>query len=400
MDNDQQTTLDLHTSQRAMPKYARLKDHILDELRSGRLRPGDALPSEVELATQLKIARNTVRQALGRLDSDGFIHRIRGKGTFVRNDAQQRLSRGLGLFALVMPESHTGPYPALHHGFERAAAEDHTQVIASSTENDPMRQASVILQLMSKEVAGVAIVPTLLPTPAYQIEMLQKQGIPVVFCHRRVEGVRAPLVAIPFRDIGHMAGRKLLEHGHRHVAMYLTLPMYKVASVQNGKDYAVGLREVLRQAGGDLPDEFILSGDTDTLDLGTQEKEAWPKIKELFSRPDHPTAIMTSYDTMGEIVYLALERLGLRVPEDVSVISFGSKERGGAIVRRLTSVVIDGEDIGRRAAHLLNEMCSGQRSMHDTEEIQMPLELSDGQSLGPVPNEKKELGASRRTTNV
>ncbi len=381
---------DLSASQRAMPKYERLKDHIIEELRAGRLQPGDALPTEVELAAQLKVARNTVRQALGRLDRDGLIQRIRGKGTFVHGDAQQRLSRGLGLMALIMPESYTGHYPSVQHGFERSAADEHSQVIVSTTDNDPIRQGNAILQLMSKDVAGVAIVPTVAPAPAFQIEMLQNQGIPVVFCHRRMQGTRAPLVAIPYREVGRMAGRALLNQGHRRVAMYFSLPSYRNVPPQeantmpSGMDYAIGLREVLRQAGSDLPDEMILSGDSYSLDQGLQEKEAWPKIKELFSRPDRPTAIMTSYDTMGEIVYLAIERLGLRVPEDVSVIAFGGKQRRGAIIRRLTSVTIDGEDIGRRAAHLLYEISNSQRSIHDTEDIMMPLGLSDGQTLGPA----------------
>ncbi len=391
MDKVSQTKFDLHPSKRTMPKYERLKDHILDEFHSGRLQPGDALPTEADLAVQMQVARSTVRKALSSLDSDGFINRIRGKGTFVRNDAKQRLSRGLGLMALIMPESSAGHYPSLQEGFERAAAETHSQVIVSTTGNDTTRQGNAILQLMSKEVAGVAIVPTMTPTPEFQIEMLKKQGIPVVFCHRRVPGVRAPLVSIPFLEVGHMAGRELVRRGHRRVAMFYSLPVSKhmlpvhghMAS-PSGIDYGVGLREVLRQSGGDLPEEFILSVDTNTLDLGTQEKEAWPKIKELFSRPDRPTAIMTSFDSIGEIVYLALERLGLRIPEDVSVISFGSKERQGAITRRLNSVVVDGTDVGRQAARLINEMCCGQRAVHDTEEIQTPLYLSEGRSLGPV----------------
>ncbi len=378
-------------------KYLKLKNELLDQFQTGQLRPGDSLPTVQELSTVHQLAPNTVRRALGELDREGLIDRIRGRGTFVRQQApvqnapvKNTAPSGQGLFALIMPESHTGHYPALHHGFERVAAEEHTQVIVSSTDNDPMRQGNVILQLMSKDVTGVAIVPTITPTPTFQIEMLQKQGIPVVFCHRRVEGVRAPLVSIPFLEIGRMAGRELLKHGHRRAAMFYTLPLHAILPSPSARDYAVGLREVLRQASGDLPDEFVFSSDTDTLDLGTQEKEAWPKIKELFSRPDRPTAIMTSYDSMGEIVYMALERLGLRVPEDVSIISFGGKQRRGAIIRRLTSVVIDGEDIGRQAARLLNEMCSKQRSIHDTEDIQIPLGLSDGQSLAPAPNEKEK----------
>ena len=386
---EQSADLNALKADSARPKYERIKEYLQSELANSRLLPGQALPSEAALGRDFNVARNTVRQAMAELERDGLIFRVQGKGTFVQDDVQQLRSRirKQGFFALIMPESHTGHYPSLQRGFEHAASEDHTQVIVSTTGNDTARQGNIILQLISKEVAGVALEPPDASpfTPPFQVEMLQNHGIPVVFYHRRVEGVRAPLVSIPFMEVGRMAGRELLQRGHRRVAMCYTLPSHTILPSPSARDYAVGLREVLRQAGGDLPDEFILSSDTDTLDLGIQEKEVWPKLKDLLSRPDRPTAIMASYDTMGEIIYLAMERLGLRVPEDVSVISFGGKERRGAIIRRLTSVVIDGADIGRRAARLINEMCNGQRSINDTQEIQIQLELSDGQSLGQAP---------------
>ena len=386
MNNDKQTTLDLHTSQRVMPKYERLKDHILGELQSGRLRPGDVLPTELELATQLKVARNTVRQALAELERDGIVHRIRGKGTFINQNGwqSQMKSQDMGLFAIVLPELLTAYYPDLQHGFESVISENHAQVIVSSAKNDPVRQSHEILQLISKSVSGVAILPTSKTSPKFQFNALQKQGIPLVFCARRVSGVQAPLVYIPYLQVGRMAGEELVKHGHRRVAMYYTLPKSGISASPSPLDYAVGLREVLRRNGSDLPEELILYSDTDTFDPCVQEKEAWQNIEKLFSRPDHPTAIMVSYDNVAEMVYVGLQRMGLRIPEDVSIISFGSKKRQGTIIRRLQSVVIDGEEIGRRAASLLNEMCNGQRSILDDEEIMMPLSLSDGESLGPA----------------
>ena len=40
----------------------------------------------------------------------------------------------------------------------------------------------------------------------------------MVFCHRRVEGIAAPLLAIPFHEVGRLAGQALAERGHRRVA--------------------------------------------------------------------------------------------------------------------------------------------------------------------------------------
>ena len=373
--------LDLHDAAQAQPKYARLKNHLLVELKSGRLKPGEALPTEVELAGKLRVARSTVRQALGELDREGLIQRIRGKGTFITQDVYRRMRQGLGVFALVLPETQTGQYPALQHGFERAATEAHSQVIVSSTDNDAGTQANVILQLLSREVSGVAIVPPTASAPAHQIIPLQKQGIPVVFCHRRVEGVSAPLLALPFDQVGRMAGTALLRHGHRRIAMFETrLP-------RRGGGYLGPLRETLRDGGVDLPDDFVYAGDKNSPDVKLQEDRIWEALRRMFSRPDRPTAIMCSYDSMAELLYLLLGRLGLRVPEDVSLIGFGGKDRRGAVIQRLTSVVIDGADTGRRAGALLQEMNDGTRPMDDDEKIVLPIGLSDGETLGPAPSD-------------
>ena len=74
---------------------------------------------------------------------------------------------------------------------------------------------------MHSHVAGVAMLPvTDPPTPDYQILQLQERGIPVVFCHRGVDGVRAPTVVLDFHKCGCMQARALLEAGHRRFAFF------------------------------------------------------------------------------------------------------------------------------------------------------------------------------------
>ena len=78
-----------------------------------------------------------------------------------------------------------------------------------------------------------------------------------------------------------------------------------------------------------------------------------------------------------------LGRLGLRVPEDISLVGFGGTWRDGAIARELTSVAVDETEVGRRAAGLLHQMRNGDRPLDNNEEILMPLCLSAGRTLGP-----------------
>src|ERR1700761_1260261 len=185
----------------ALPKHERLRAHLVQQFKEGRLRPGQALPTENELAESANISRNTVRQALADLERNGLIRRVRGRGTFVHESAMQRLKSGLDIFALLIPDTRGGYYPSLQRGFHEASAEKHNQVIISDTGNDPLRQADALLQLMDKKVAGIAMVPTTTPvTPEHQIRPVQERSIPVVFCHRRVEGIQAPLVSFTALD--------------------------------------------------------------------------------------------------------------------------------------------------------------------------------------------------------
>ena len=160
MSNDRLNLSDLNFSGSGPPKYERLKSHLSEAISSGRIRPGDALPPEKELALALKLARNTVRQALIDLERVGLLKRIHGKGTFVSDDAVHRLRDGrensLNVYALVVPEVKSDFYASLLHGFDGAAYLLQRQVIVCATNNDVDKQAQIILNLMDKRVSGVS----------------------------------------------------------------------------------------------------------------------------------------------------------------------------------------------------------------------------------------------------
>lgn len=65
------------------PMYFQIQTQLLKMIHSGRLRPGDALPSEDELSRACGVSRMTARHALQSLKSQGFASRHKGQGTFV-----------------------------------------------------------------------------------------------------------------------------------------------------------------------------------------------------------------------------------------------------------------------------------------------------------------------------
>jgi len=66
-----------------VPLYFQLKTLILDNIRNGTFPPGSTIPTEIELENMFSISRTTVRQAVSELVSEGWLYRVKSKGTFV-----------------------------------------------------------------------------------------------------------------------------------------------------------------------------------------------------------------------------------------------------------------------------------------------------------------------------
>jgi GntR family transcriptional regulator len=66
-----------------VPMYYQLKTIILKAIRDQKLKPGDMIPTEAEFSQMFDISRTTIRQALSELVMEGYLYRIKSKGTFV-----------------------------------------------------------------------------------------------------------------------------------------------------------------------------------------------------------------------------------------------------------------------------------------------------------------------------
>jgi len=66
-----------------IPVYYQIKNYILEKITSDEWEKDKPIPSERELCELMKVSRMTVRQAIGELEKDGILYKIRGKGTFI-----------------------------------------------------------------------------------------------------------------------------------------------------------------------------------------------------------------------------------------------------------------------------------------------------------------------------
>lgn len=73
------------------PLYRQIKGLLLQRLQAGQWRPGEAIPSEMELSQQLRVSQGTVRKAIDELAAENLLVRKQGKGTFVATHSEQQV---------------------------------------------------------------------------------------------------------------------------------------------------------------------------------------------------------------------------------------------------------------------------------------------------------------------
>ncbi|MDO9419499.1 MAG: GntR family transcriptional regulator [Herminiimonas sp.] len=84
------------------PLYQQIKALILQSLQAGEWKPGEVIPSEMDLAARFHVSQGTVRKAIDELAAENLVMRRQGKGTFVSTHAEQRVQYR---FLRLMPES-------------------------------------------------------------------------------------------------------------------------------------------------------------------------------------------------------------------------------------------------------------------------------------------------------
>jgi LacI family transcriptional regulator len=248
----------------------------------------------------------------------------------------------------------------------------------ANSQNEIARQGDLLLQMLDEQVGGVAIVsPTREPTPTYHVTQLRRNHIPVVFCHRPMEGIAAPSLVFSGLETGRLVGERLAELGHRKVAM-LFASRYSMVD-----ERLAGLEATMACVGGEvIPLEFAPARDSTPAETNASIRRV---LDATCGGADRPTAIFCGLTSDAECVYMWAQEAGLRLPDDLSLVCFGSSWHEHGFAEQVATVAVAEHEIGARAAKLLFEMQTGKLPLDCAEQIVFPPSLVRGGTIGPAP---------------
>jgi LacI family transcriptional regulator len=137
------------------------------------------------------------------------------------------------------------------------------------------------------------------------------------------------------------AARRLAQLGHRRIAYISGPPMFR-SSHERGEGFIAGLAEYGLQLAPDL-----------TVPGAYTYESGLARARELLARPDRPTAIFAGNDEMASGVYGAAHELGIRIPDDLSIIGFDDAPIATRMWPAMTSVRLPVREMGWAAAEKL-----------------------------------------------
>jgi DNA-binding LacI/PurR family transcriptional regulator len=249
--------------------------------------------------------------------------------------AAQQLAHGRsGTVGLMLTRDFSNPYWArLADAVEKALRGQGRRMQLAITQNDPEIEMQHMRQLRADGVEGVVIGPVYEPADLQQHRGYFQDTLPTVIFGASLSGYDA--VCDAHRAEGELAVDHLLEHGHRRIG-YLCVPDADIEADRESRFAA--LRERLRPQGL-LQTEWIMR-EPDTGDyrqfrvVATAFARRW-----LDADPKHrPTAAICHNDQVALATIAAFNELGLRVPEDVSLIGFDNLPECEAVHPTLTSI--------------------------------------------------------------
>lgn len=361
------------------PAYLRVAETLRERIAEGVYRPDEFLPPERDLAEELQVSRQIVRQAIGQLRVEGKVQPEHGRGTRVLAAAEKtdEPSRHR-LAALVIYGMSRFGSNSIFSGCQAVLNLQDYHLIVCETAIAPYakrteEEAKHLELLLKRQIDGVIVF--IEPTSANRrlMERYLDQGIAVVQVDRYLPGLAADFVGVDNFGAAHEATSHLISLGHRRIALLST-----VQEPSSARERSAGYRSALLDAGLTADVEFGARIDNysyhDLINAeipGARSGKGPPHTiyAEILNRwaasSDPPTAVFCINDHFALGLSNACRDLKISVPGDLAIVGFDNQDFCTLVRPQLTTVSQPFIQIGEMAAHLLLERLHGEfRGLH------------------------------------
>ena len=344
-----------------IPIFAKIAERLKQQISNRGYAPGALLPREVELAESFEVSRSTMRNALSVLERDGWIIRKKRYGTIVAPDAMRRKYRkiDLGFFtrcSLTDYQEYVDLFNAdRHFGYTLRRAIGRGYFVRLFPW--PVAPNETVAYDLEEVLLRKGVDAFVVASPAYLrevVEQLRLRNIPhmALETHIAKPGVNSAVCD----DVGSMAAimEKLHRLGHRkvgflggllkHVEINSACRRYMAEFFKQAEKYGMTVRESYVQCVG--AEEW------------NNRRVDYAGLARQMLRGDHPTAVVAVSAPIADAVIAVARGKGLRVPEDVSVVSV-SAYAGQNVETSLSAFVYDMDEF---ADMVLDEIVLNLRS--------------------------------------
>ncbi len=248
------------------------------------------------------------------------------------------------MIGLLVPDIANPFFPEIILGAERVFSEAGFRLLLGNTDEDPEKERSYVELLRANVVEGLMLATAF--TQDETVEELSRLGVPFVLVNRAHEGT-TNYVVVNDRQATRSAVDYLIGIGHRRIA-HVSGPLY----TETGLARLRGYREGLRAAHIEYRDDYVVEGDF-------KETSGARAVERLWQLPDPPTALMAANDLLALGALDACRRMGVQVPEELSIIGFNDVPVASMVTPSLTTVRVPLLEMGMASARRLLDLLEG-----------------------------------------
>lgn len=358
--------------------YTQLLDQLRAQIMSGQYPSGSKLPSESELIEAYGVSRGPIRQAMGILENEGLIERVKGSGTYVRQPREKVLNsngadRHIGL---VLSQQGDQLNMEILIGAEQGAKSRGYRVSFSYSEEDPEQQRRDIQRMNDDGIRGLIVFPVGEDAEFEGIARIVKGGeMPIVLVDRYFPTLDTDFVVADNYTGGYRATEHLLILGHRRIAFVYTHS--SSLNITSLNQRWMGYRAALENYGLPYDDSLV------------QQRSERGGYEDFLTQASLPDAIFAASDLEALLVLRAAHRHGLQVPDEIALVGFDDLTFAHLSNPPLTTVAQPRIDIGLRASNLLIDRLEHVRST--TKQLMLPTNLVVRESCGAKTQVRKSI---------